>query len=224
MIGTLGGSEERPAVFFADAAEWEAWLEAHHEAASELWMGLHKRHVADRGLTWEEAVPVALCFGWIDSLSQRIDDDSRRQRWTPRKASSTWSAVNIAHAERLIAEGRMRPAGLAAFDRRTPERSGTYAYEAGGRLDDDQRARLRGNPAAAAFLEVATPSYRRLAEHWVVSAKREDTRERRLSQLIEESAAGRLIPSQRHGRAPTWVARAAAAAAAAGGAAEADES
>lgn len=214
-IGMPGGSVERPALFFRDAAEFRAWLEANHETATELWMGLHKKHVADRGLTWEDAVPEALCFGWIDSVSQRIDEDSRRQRWTPRKASSIWSAVNIAHVERLTAQGRMRPAGLAAFERRTPERSGIYAYESGRELSDEQRARLLADPAAAAFWEVATPSYRRVAENWVTSAKRDETRDKRLEQLVDDCAHGRLIPSQRYGTTPRWVERGAAAAAAA---------
>ena len=213
-IGMPGGSAERPALFFRDAAEFRAWLEEHHESATELWMGLHKRHVEDRGLTWEEAVPEALCFGWIDSVSQRIDEDSRRQRWTPRKASSVWSAVNIAHVERLTAAGLMRPAGLAAFERRTPERSG-YSYETRQGLSEDQRARLLADPAAAAFWEVATPSYRSVAENWVATAKREETRESRLLQLVDDSAHGRLIPSQRYGTVPKWVERAAAAAEAA---------
>jgi len=209
-----GGSAERPALFFRDAAEFRAWLEEHHETATELWMGLRKKHVEDRGLTWEEAVPEALCFGWIDSVSQGIDEDSRRQRWTPRKTSSVWSAVNIAHVERLTAAGLMRPAGLAAFERRRPEDSG-YSYETRRELGEEQRARLLADPAAAAFWEVATPSYRRIAENWVVTAKREETRESRLAQLIDDSAHGRLIPSQRYGVTPTWVERAAAAAEAA---------
>ncbi|GGB69122.1 YdeI/OmpD-associated family protein [Knoellia flava] len=215
-IGMPGGSAARPALFFRDASEFRAWLEEHHETATELWMGLHKKHVTDRGLTWEEAVPVALCFGWIDSVSQRIDDDSRRQRWTPRKPSSVWSAANIAHVERLTAAGLMRPAGLAAFERRRPGDSG-YSYETRLQLDEGQRARLLADPAAAAFWEAATESYRRVAENWVVSAKREETRESRLAQLIDDSAHGRLIPSQRYGTVPKWVERAAAAAEAARG-------
>lgn len=197
---------------FASPEEFRAWLEANHESVTELWMGLNKKHVAERGLTWGEAVPEALCFGWIDSVAQRVDEDVVRQRWTPRKSSSVWSTINIAHVERLIAEGRMRPAGLAAYARRKPERSGIYAYEGGGLLTDEQRARLMADPAAAAFWEIATPSYRKVAENWVATAKREETRESRLGQLIKDSAAGRLITSQRYGRAPKWVAIAAAAA------------
>ncbi|WP_310525795.1 YdeI/OmpD-associated family protein [Nocardioides sp.] len=212
MVGTPGGTPEKPALFFASVEEFREWLEANHETATELWMGLYKVHVPERGLTYDDAVPEALCFGWIDSVSQRIDEDAVRQRWTPRKSSSVWSIVNIAHVERLVAEGRMRPAGLAAYDRRKPERSGIYAYEAGGQLSDEPRARLLANPAAAAFWDAAAPSYRRVAENWVVSAKREETRERRLVQLIEDSAAGRLITTQRYGETPKWVAKAAEAA------------
>lgn len=212
MVGTPGGTPERPATFFASAAEFREWLEANHETATELWMGLNKKHVPDRGLTWHEAVPEALCFGWIDSVAQRIDEDAVRQRWTPRKSSSIWSAINIAHVERLVVEGLMRPAGLAAYEKRKPERSGIYAYEAGGLLSDEQRARLMANPAAAAFWEIATPTYRKIAENWVASAKREETRESRLVQLIDDSAAGLLIKPQRYGEMPKWVAKAAEAA------------
>lgn len=212
MVGTPGGTPERPATFFASAQEFREWLEANHETATELWMGLNKKHVADRGLTWDEAVPEALCFGWIDSVAQRIDADAVRQRWTPRKPTSIWSAVNIAHVERLVAEGRMRPAGLAAYEKRTPERSGIYAYEADRPLSDEQRARLLADPAAAAFWELATKTYRRIAENWVVSAKREETRESRLVQLIADCAAGVLIKPQRYGDEPKWVAKAAEAA------------
>ena len=212
MVGTPGGTPDRPATFFASAEEFREWLEVNHEIATELWMGLKKKHVPDRGLTWDTAVPEALCFGWIDSVAQRIDEDAVRQRWTPRKSSSVWSTINIAHVERLVAEGRMRPAGLAAYEKRKPERSGIYAYEAGGLLSDEQRTRLLAHPAAAAFWEIATPSYRKVAENWVVSAKREETRESRLAQLIEDSAAGLLIKSQRYGVEPKWVAKAAEAA------------
>ena len=212
MVGTPGGTPDRPATFFASAEEFREWLEVNHEIAIELWMGLKKKHVPDRGLTWDTAVPEALCFGWIDSVAQRIDEDAVRQRWTPRKSSSVWSTINIAHVERLVAEGRMRPAGLAAYEKRKPERSGIYAYEAGGLLSDEQRTRLLAHPAAAAFWEIATPSYRKVAENWVVSAKREETRESRLAQLIEDSAAGLLIKSQRYGVEPKWVAKAAEAA------------
>ena len=203
-IGTPGGTPERPAIFFASPAEFRAWLEENHATATELWMGLYKKHVPDGGLTWEQAVPEALCFGWIDSVTQRIDEDARRQRWTPRKPSSIWSSVNIALVEKLTAEGRMREAGLAAFGRRREDRSGVYSHE---------------NPAASAFWEAATVTYRRQVIHWVLSAKQEATSERRLMQLIDDSAAGRLVPFQRYGDVPKWAERAAEAARAAASAA-----
>ncbi|ANS78928.1 hypothetical protein SGUI_1532 [Serinicoccus hydrothermalis] len=214
-----GGSTERPAVFFDGPADFRAWLEEHHESADELWMGLHKKHVNPQGLTWAEAVPQALCFGWIDSVSQRIDEDSRRQRWTPRRRGSIWSAVNVAHVERLTAAGLMRPAGVAAFEARRPERTGVYSFEQEGReLDREQLAALHADPAARAFWEAATPSYRRIVTGWLLSAKREATRQSRLRQLVEDCAAGRLVPPQRYGETPRWVDRAAAAARDAGGA------
>ncbi len=205
-------------MFFAGPEEFRAWLEANHDTADELWMGLAKKHVAERGLTWAQAVPEALCYGWIDSVSQRIDDDTRRQRWTPRRPNSVWSSVNIELVARLSAEGRMRPAGLAAFERRKPERSGIYAYETGERdLDATYVQELAADPAATAFWEAATPSYRKLAKNWVMSAKQPATRDRRMAQLVECCRTGELIPSQRHGERPKWADRAAAAAAAATG-------
>ena len=212
-IGTPGGTPERPALFFSGPDEFRAWLEANHATETELWMGLTKKHVPDHGLTWEQAVPEALCFGWIDSVSQRIDDDARRQRWTPRKPSSTWSSVNIALVERLTAEGRMRPAGIAAFERRREERSGVYSHEnRHQQFPPEAAARLAADAAASAFWQEATATYRRQVTHWVLSAKQEATRERRLVQLIDDSAAGRLVSFQRYGDTPKWVERAAAAA------------
>jgi uncharacterized protein YdeI (YjbR/CyaY-like superfamily) len=209
MIGTPGGTPERPAVFFADAAEFRAWLEAHHDTATELWMGLRKRHVPDRGLTWEEAVPEALCFGWIDSVSQRIDDDSRRQRWTPRRPGSGWSDINLAHVERLVAEGRMHPAGLEAYARRPPARSGPRSLSAA------QLERITAEPAAAAFWQAATPAYRKNAADWVTEARQETTRERRLQRLVDACARGERVPPLEYGVRPKWLDRAAAAATAA---------
>jgi len=210
-----GGTPERPALFFDTPEDFRAWLEQHHETATELWMGLNKKHVPDRGLTWEQAVPEALCFGWIDSVAQRVNDDAVRQRWTPRKATSTWSKVNLALVERLTAEGRMRPMGLAAHARRRPERQGIYAYEQDGVLvlPPAYAALLAADPAASAFWAEASPSYRKVAISWVSSARQQATNDRRMAQLIEDSAAGKLIPSQRYGQPPKWVSRAAAAAA-----------
>ncbi|WP_353829263.1 YdeI/OmpD-associated family protein [Agromyces sp. SYSU T0242] len=217
-IGTPGGTPERPALFFSGPEEFRAWLEANHATATELWMGLNKKHVADRGLTWEQAVPEALCFGWIDSKAQRIDEDTTRQRWTPRKAGSVWSAVNVALIERLTAEGRMRPEGIAAYEQRREDRTGVYSFENPDREFPAKYAeRLAADAAASAFWAEASPGYRREVVHWVLTAKQEATRDRRLAQLIDDSAAGRLVPFQRYGTTPKWVERAAAAARAATG-------
>jgi len=203
-----GGSAERPAIFFDDAEDFRAWLEANHESATELWMGLHKKHVEDRGLQWAEAVREALCFGWIDSMAQRIDEDAVRQRWTPRKPGSNWSTVNITAVAELTAAGRMRAAGLAAFARRREDRSGVYAYENRERtLPDRYEAMLRADERASAFWDGATPSYRKIATNWVLTAKQETTRDKRMAELVEDCANLRLIRMQRYGTEPAWVRR-----------------
>lgn len=214
--GRMGGSEERPARFFADAAEFDAWLAANHDTETELWMGLNKKHVPERGLTWEEAVPVALCWGWIDSIAQRIDEDTRRQRWSPRKKTSNWSKVNLDFVEQLKAEGRMQPSGLAIWEQRKTDPA-PYTHEVDGEivLPEAYAADLAANPAATAFWQAATRTYRKVCSNWVLSAKQETTRDRRMAQLVEDSAAGQLIPMQRYGDVPKWVERAAAAAKAA---------
>jgi uncharacterized protein YdeI (YjbR/CyaY-like superfamily) len=213
-IGTPGGTADKPAIFFSGPEEFGRWLAAHHDNAIELWMGLYKKHVANRGLTWEQAVPEALCWGWIDSRAERIDQDAIRQRWTPRKPSSNWSAINIAHVERLIAEGRMQPHGLAAFERRVPERTAIYAYEREvDELPEPYAVQLASDRAAAAFWASSAPSYRRICISWVTTAKQQATRDKRMTRLVEDSAAGRLIATQRYGEQPRWVKRAAAAAA-----------
>jgi uncharacterized protein YdeI (YjbR/CyaY-like superfamily) len=203
-----GGSAERPATFFDDADDFRAWLEANHGTATELWMGLNKKHVEPRGLQWAEAVREALCFGWIDSVAQRIDEDAVRQRWTPRKPGSNWSTININAVAELRAAGRMHPAGLAAFERRREDRSGVYAYENRERTwPEAYEALLRADSRASAFWDAATPSYRKVATNWVVTAKQESTRDKRMAELVDDCANGRLIKSQRYGAEPAWVRR-----------------
>jgi uncharacterized protein YdeI (YjbR/CyaY-like superfamily) len=205
-------------VFFDTAEEFRAWLEANHATATELWMGLYRKGDPRQGLTWAEAVPEALCFGWIDSVAQRIDETTRRQRWTPRKPTSIWSDVNVAHVQRLLAEGRMHPAGIAAFELRRDDRTGVYSHELRREFGPEELAAIAADPAAQAFWEQATATYRRAVASWVLGAKREQTRADRLATLIGDCAAGRLVPPQRYGTPPAWLARAAAAAAAAGSA------
>jgi len=213
-----GGTTEKPALFFDGPEDFRAWLEKHHETATELWMGLNKKHVENRGLTWEEAVPEALCFGWIDSKMERIDDRSNRQRWTPRKRSSTWSRVNLDLVDALTKQGRMRPMGIAAWEARREDKQAIYAYEQAGELvfPEEYASQLDASPAARAFWAETTASYRKGCINWVLSAKQQPTRDKRMAQLVDDCAAGRLIPSQRYGTPPTWLTRAAAAAAASG--------
>jgi uncharacterized protein YdeI (YjbR/CyaY-like superfamily) len=164
-------------------------------------LGLHKRASKRPSITWAQAVDEALCFGWIDGVRRRIDEDSHSIRFTPRKPRSTWSAVNIDNAERLIAAGRMEPAGLRAFEARSEDRSRIYAFEQGEvELPAAAQKRLRADARAWSFWEARPPGYKRIASWWVISAKREQTRERRLATLIEDCAAGRLIKSQRRER------------------------
>jgi len=212
-IGTPGGTPERPALFFKDAAEFGRWLAAQHATETELWMGFYRKGHPQAGLTWEAAVREALCWGWIDSMAQGIDEHTRRQRWTPRKATSNWSTININAVAELTAQGRMQPSGLAAFERRREDRSGIYAYENREReLPPAYAEKLAADPGATAFWAIATPTYRKLATNWVLTAKQEKTRDARMAQLVDDCAAGRMIKSQRYGIEPKWVQRAAAAA------------
>jgi uncharacterized protein YdeI (YjbR/CyaY-like superfamily) len=185
--------------FFATPADFRAWLERHHESDSELIVGFHKRGSGRPSITWPEAVDQALCFGWIDGVRRRIDDASYSIRFTPRKARSTWSAVNIKRMKELVDEGLVAPAGMAAFERRADDRSAIYSYEQrkAAKLEPDQERRLRADERAFAFFEAQPPSYRRAAIHWVTTAKKPETRERRLAQLIECSAAGEPVPPLR---------------------------
>ena len=181
-------------VFFETPAAFRGWLEPHHTLAAELWVGFFKKGSDRASITWPESVDEALCVGWIDGLRNTIDAESYRIRFTPRKARSTWSAVNIARVAELTAQGRMLPAGLAAFAQRSAANSAIYAYEQQGvafSAEDEQE--LRANAEAWAFFQAQPAWYRRTATHWVVSAKQEPTRRRRLATLIDDSAHGRTI-------------------------------
>jgi uncharacterized protein YdeI (YjbR/CyaY-like superfamily) len=180
-------------IYFASPEEFRAWLEEHHASEREVFVGYHKKGTGIPSLVWSDAVDEALCYGWIDGIVRRVDDKRHVQRFTPRKPSSTWSAINIEKVGRLRAEGRMRPAGEAAFARRREDKSAIYAYEQreNPELEPEQAARFRADTAAWEYFESRPPSYRKVALYWVISAKRAETRERRLSQLIEDCAAGR---------------------------------
>jgi uncharacterized protein YdeI (YjbR/CyaY-like superfamily) len=179
--------------FYATPQAWRAWLEAHHADAREHWVGFHKRGTGQPSITWPESVDQALCFGWIDGVRKRVDDERYMIRFTPRKRASRWSRVNVARVAELTAAGLMHPAGLEAFEARTAE--GTYSYEQrdAAAFDPERERRFRADRAAWAWFAAQAPWYRRTATHWVMSAKREETRDRRLARLIEDSAAGRAV-------------------------------
>jgi uncharacterized protein YdeI (YjbR/CyaY-like superfamily) len=181
--------------FFATPAAWRSWLAAHHASEKELLVGFHKRDSGKPSITWPESVDEALCFGWIDGVRRRIDELSYSIRFTPRRATSIWSAVNLRRYAELEAAGRVEAAGRAVFAARDPKKSGLYSFEQRKQLvlPDELRAKLEKNKKAAAFFAGQAPWYQRAVTHWIASAKQEATRERRLAVLIEDSAAGRRI-------------------------------
>jgi uncharacterized protein YdeI (YjbR/CyaY-like superfamily) len=181
-------------LFFPTPAEWRAWLDANHENASEVLVGFYKKGSGHPSITWPESVDQALCFGWIDGVRRSLGEEAYTIRFTPRKATSNWSAVNVKRFGELHEHGLVASAGHAAFGRRREDRTAIYSYEQDeAQLSDEYERRLRANPAAWEYFSSRPPWYRRTAIHWVVRAKREATRERRLNQLIGDSAAGRTI-------------------------------
>jgi uncharacterized protein YdeI (YjbR/CyaY-like superfamily) len=184
-----------PPVFFSSASKFRAWLERNHGHATELSVGYYRVDSGKPSMTWPDSVDEALSFGWIDGVRRSLDSDSYTIRFTPRTTRSIWSKVNIAKVESLIAQNRMAPAGLAAFARRDHARSGIYSFERETtELDADLQRGLRKNPLAWRFFQAQPPSYRKVAAYYVVSAKRADTRARRLTALIKHSAKGERLP------------------------------
>jgi uncharacterized protein YdeI (YjbR/CyaY-like superfamily) len=185
--------------FFATPEAFRSWFEANHETETELLVGFYKRDSGRPSITWPESVDEALSFGWIDGIRRRIDETCYTIRFTPRKPRSNWSAINVKRMAELVAQGRVRQAGLAAFEKRAPARTGIYSYEnrKAAVLEPQFEKALRQNKKAWAYFQAQAPSYQRICIWWIVSAKREETRRSRLATLIEDSAKGRKIPSQR---------------------------
>ena len=181
--------------FFATSTLWRAWLEEHHATETELLVGFWKTGSGKPSMTWSESVDEALCFGWIDAIRRRVDDESYTIRFTRRQARSTWSAVNVAKVAQLEAAGKMADAGRAAFARRAVARTGIYSHEQGDIPFDD--ASLRADGRAWDFWERQPPSYKKVVAHWIASAKRPETRAKRMAELLADCAAGRKIKSQR---------------------------
>ena len=182
-------------IYFRGQAEFRKWLEKHHDKKSELFIGFYKKNSGKAGITYQEALDEALCFGWIDGVVKSVDADSYLHRFTPRKATSHWSNVNVRRFGELHAAKQAAPPGHAAFERRTPERTGKAAYEQPPtELTGAQMKKLKANANAWAYYDSEAPSYKRVTKFWVTSAKQEATRERRLELLIKCSASGERIP------------------------------
>jgi uncharacterized protein YdeI (YjbR/CyaY-like superfamily) len=180
--------------FFATPAHFRDWLEEHHHRNTELLVGFYKKGSGKPSITWPESVDAALSFGWIDGVRRRIDDETYSIRFTPRKARSVWSAVNIRRVEELRRLGLMRPAGIKAFEARLAERSAIYSFEQQNiAFESAQERQFRANKAAWTFFQAQAPWYQRAATWWVVSAKREETKVKRLATLIADSSAKRTL-------------------------------
>ena len=177
--------------FFSSPQEFREWLERNHDSTSELLLGFHKKSSGKKSITYAEALDEALCFGWIDGVRKKLNETSYVQRFTPRKSRSIWSNINVNHVERLKSEGRMHRAGLEAYARRDPKRTGIYSFENRPReLSPAFEKTFRQNAKAWKFFEEQPPSYKRLMIFRTMSAKKEETQLRRLKQLIESSEKG----------------------------------
>ncbi len=181
-------------IFFRTPEEMYAWLEAHRATETELMVGFFKTSAPEKGITWPQSVDMALCFGWIDSVRPSGSDTTYHIRFTPRKPNSIWSKVNVAKVEALIEKGLMRPAGLRAFEARKPEKTGVYSFEREHEaFSGDYEAQFKANSAAWDWFHTQAPSYQKAATHWVLDGKKEETRLKRLNELIESSAKGERL-------------------------------
>jgi len=181
-------------IFFDVPADFRRWLRRHHSTDREVWVGFYKVKSGRGGMVYRQALDEALCYGWIDGMLRSVDQQSYAQRFTPRKQGSNWSLVNIKRAKELIAERRMRAPGLAAFEGRDEKRAARYSFEQKSvRLAPSFARALEADVAAWTFFRSQPLSYRRVVAWWVMSAKREETRERRFATLLADSAAGRRV-------------------------------
>ncbi len=181
--------------FFARPAHFRAWLKANHKRRQELWVGFYKRNSGLASITWPESVDVALCYGWIDGVRKSLDEKSYMIRFSPRKERSKWSAINLKRVRELIDSGLMHPAGLKAFTERKQELPGEYSYEQRNEIEFDatQEELFRANEKAWTFFQSQPNWYRKTSLWWVMSAKKEETRRRRLNQLIQNSEQAKTI-------------------------------
>ena len=187
--------------FFSTPEKFRSWLEKNHDREEELLVGFYKKDSKKKSITYAEALDEALCYGWIDGVRRSFDETSYTIRFTPRKPKSIWSLVNVRHVERLTKAGRMAKPGLAAYARRDPKRTGIYAFENEAReFSPEFEKKFRANKRAWEFFQTEPPSIRKVCIFWVMSAKKEETRIRRLEHLIESSAngvrRGTMVPSK----------------------------
>jgi uncharacterized protein YdeI (YjbR/CyaY-like superfamily) len=186
----LKGKQTLP-TFFAKPSDFRKWLQKNHKKETELLVGFYKVGSGKPSMTWSQSVDEALCFGWIDGVRKSIDKDSYQIRFTQRRSTSTWSAVNIKKVEELTRQGLMQPAGLACFEKRTESNSEVYSYEKEGLgFTPDFIKQFKANKKAWDYFQSLAPSYKKVSMHWVMSAKQDTTRIKRLNQLISDSAAG----------------------------------
>ena len=198
------GSSPETAVFFESRDAFIAWLDENHERVPAFWVGRYKKGSGRVNMTWPESVDAALCFGWIDGQSKSLGAEAVAQRFTPRRKGSIWSAINVRRFDELAGQGMVRPAGHAAFAARREDRTAIYSHEQEmPELDAARLAAFQDNPAAWAYFSARPPSYRKAAIWWVISAKREETRERRMRTLIEDSAQERLLGHLQRGKPAT---------------------
>ena len=186
------GSEDNP-IFFKGPADYRKWLEKNHTSAKELWIGFYRKATGKPSLTWEQTVAESLCFGWIDGIRKSIDAESFKQRVTPRRPTSIWSQVNIRKIGELTVAGRMTDAGRAVFEKRDRTKAYSFENRSIAELGPDAVKKFRANRKAWSFWESQPAGYKRLASWYVISAKQDATRQRRLEEVIADSAAGRRI-------------------------------
>jgi len=180
--------------FFKSQTEFRKWLETHHAADRELWVGFYKKGSGKSGIGYKEAVDEALCFGWIDGIKKRVDESSYTHRFTPRLASSIWSAINLKRVKELIELGRVAPAGRHAFEHRDPKKAQLYSFEnRPSTLDPALERTFTANAKALAFFRAQPPGYQKLVTFWIMSAKKDETRLKRLDALIKRSAEGKRL-------------------------------
>lgn len=185
---------EMEVVFFKSPSELRQWLEENHDTVKELWVGFYKKSSGQAGITYAEALDEALCFGWIDGIRKSVDEISYTNRFTPRKQGSIWSMVNIKRAGELAEAGLMQPSGLKAFGERDERKSKLYSYEERVRkLDDAYEEQFRASKEAWDFFQAQPAGYQRSAAWWIMSAKREETRLKRLAALVEGSEKGQRL-------------------------------